>query len=497
MAVSKKRSNGSGSIYKRGDNFYLQYMQRDGKRKNITLKNSQGNHIRERREAEEAARKFLQEQQQLKEIETREEYLAELKVVRKLRARLLITLDNAFDLAQAKPHSRETSNRVLAVSRGYWFDFVDFVKSNYQLRTLDEVERMHADAYIAYIRKYGRWNKTISYDPNSCPRRKVFKDHERGGLLSHTTLNRYHSVCKSVFSFLLPDLGGEENPFAHIPPLKLEPVKRKIFTADELQIIFKNPPELLAGPLFVGRYTGLRLGDVLTLKWEYFEGITGYHGAIAPDFTGREISLIAQKTKTQVHVPVFPELNKVLQMQWKQTRRGEYVFPEMAELHLQKRHTKINTMIQNYLISCGITTRIEVEGRARKQTVKGFHSFRHTFSYEAEQKGVPASTIKRWLGHKRLAQTQHYQDHANKQASMEGLKLIMQNSIPVTSEPISGYSLRKERLLHLIQNASETTLAILETLIDNLPDNLPDTKQTQEPSAGHLVNGMNISKNVS
>lgn len=497
MAVSKKRSNGSGSIYKRGDNFYLQYMQKDGKRKNITLKNSQGNHIRERREAEEAARKFLQEQQQLKEIETREEYLAELKVVRKLKARLLITLDNAFDLAQAKPHSRETSNRVLAVSRGYWFDFVDFVKSNYQLRTLDEVERMHADAYIAYIRKYGRWNKTISYDPNTCPKRKVFKDYERGGLLSHTTLNRYHSVCKSVFSFLLPDLGGEENPFAHIPPLKLEPVKRKIFTEEELEIIFKNPPKLLVGPLFVGRYTGLRLGDVLALKWEYFEGITGYRGAIAPDFTGREISLIAQKTKTQVHVPVFPELNKVLQKQWKQTRRGEYVFPEMAELHLQKRYTKINTMIQNYLISCGITTRIEVEGRTRKQTVKGFHSFRHTFSYEAEQKGVPASTIKRWLGHKRLAQTQHYQDHANKQASMEGLKLIMQNSIPVTSELISGYSLRKERLLHLIQNASETTLAILETLIDNLPDNLPDANQTQESSAGHLVNGMNISKNVS
>ena len=190
-------------------------------------------------------------------------------------------------------------------------------------------------------------------------------------------------------------------------------------------------------------------------------------------------------------------MNKVLQKQWKQTRRGEYVFPEMAELHLQKRYTKINTMIQNYLISCGITTRIEVEGRTRKQTVKGFHSFRHTFSYEAEQKGVPASTIKRWLGHKRLAQTQHYQDHANKQASMEGLKLIMQNSLPATSEPISGYSLRKERLLHLIQNASETTLAILETLIDNLPDNLPDANQAQESSAGHLVNGMNISKNVS
>ena len=45
MAVSRKRSNGSGSIYKRGDNFYLQYMQKDGKRKNITLKNSQGNHL--------------------------------------------------------------------------------------------------------------------------------------------------------------------------------------------------------------------------------------------------------------------------------------------------------------------------------------------------------------------------------------------------------------------------------------------------------------------
>lgn len=33
MAVSKKRSNGSGSIYKRGDNFYLQYMQIGRKKK--------------------------------------------------------------------------------------------------------------------------------------------------------------------------------------------------------------------------------------------------------------------------------------------------------------------------------------------------------------------------------------------------------------------------------------------------------------------------------
>lgn len=36
-----------------------------------------------------------------------------------------------------------------------------------------------------------------------------------------------------------------------------------------------------------------------------------------------------------------------------------------------------------------------IEDRPERRAIKGFHSFHHTFSYGAEQMGVPPSTIKR------------------------------------------------------------------------------------------------------
>ena len=92
--------------------------------------------------------------------------------------------------------------------------------------------------------------------------------------MSNTTLNRYQSVCKAVFTFLLPDLGYslEENPFYYIKPLKLVPIDREIFSTDELQAIFRAPTPLMRGLFTIRICTGLRLGDVATLKWTEVEG---------------------------------------------------------------------------------------------------------------------------------------------------------------------------------------------------------------------------------
>lgn len=212
-------------------------------------------------------------------------------------------------------------------------------------------------------------------------------------LPARRTIKPYHPESLSfrlqkrvLISFAGHRIGFEENPFSHILPLKIGPVRRKIFTPDELDKIFESVPPLWEGPFYVGRYTGLRLGDALTIKWESIEGIPNRSVQQPPDFTCREISLITRKTKHDVHVPVFPELNPILQKQWKRSRHSEYIFPELAEMYLSNQKTKINNMIQNYLQSLGIVTRIQVEGRSKKQTIKGFHSFRHTFSYDAEQK---------------------------------------------------------------------------------------------------------------
>jgi hypothetical protein len=71
----KRKTNGSGSITKKNGHFYLQYYDVDGKRKTLTLKKASGKHITEQRAAEVAAKEFLDRQQKIQEIETREDYL--------------------------------------------------------------------------------------------------------------------------------------------------------------------------------------------------------------------------------------------------------------------------------------------------------------------------------------------------------------------------------------------------------------------------------------
>lgn len=190
-------------------------------------------------------------------------------------------MEDAFDLHLQKPHTRIASEKILKVSRRYWTDFVAYLQDNYGLKTLDSVERNHCESYIAYIRQNGRWDRKIRYIKANCPGRRAFRDYEFGGRLSNTTLNRYHSVCKAVFSYLSTDLGYtiEENPFFHIKPLKLEPIDREIFTEDELARLFENPPPLMRGLFTIGICTGLRLGDVATLRWDEIEMERSANGA--------------------------------------------------------------------------------------------------------------------------------------------------------------------------------------------------------------------------
>ncbi len=471
----KRKTNGSGSISKKNGHFYLQYYDRDGNRKTLTMKTPSGKHITEQRAAEAAAKNFLEQQNKIREIETREDYLESKAKLKKLKARLTITLETAFDLHLQKPHARVASHKILKISRRYWIDFVAFLQDKFDLHTLDEVERAHAEAYIAQIRKEGRWLRTIQYDKENCPLRRPFKDYEYGGMLSNTTLNRYQSVCKAVFTFLLPDLGYsvEENPFYYIKPLKLEPVEREIFSEKELQLIFENPPPLQRALFTVGICTGLRLGDVATLRWSDIE-YSFSEDEDTPVFFQKEIHRITRKTKTLVHIPIELELADFLAKQWPQSRYSDYVLPEAATMYLEH-HGVLNRRILGYLHSLGIVTQREVPGRKRMQSVKDFHSLRHCFCYYAGIRGVPLPIVQSIVGHLTQATTRHYQSHADRAARLQGIAL-MRGLISNEHEPASmAHSplkeVLRERITQFVNNATEIQLLQLNVIIDKLAAN--------------------------
>ena len=481
----KKKSHGSGSIRKNGQNghFYLQYYNAEGQRKTLTLKTLTGQYITEQRAAETAAREFMDRQKKIQDIETREDYLEQRAKLKKLKARLTITLDAAFDLHLLKPHTRIASHQVESVNRRYWMDFTAFLQDKYELTTLDEVEREHAEAYIAYIRKFGRWKRKIEYHKENCPKRKVFREYESGGLLSNTTLNRYQSVCKAVFSFLLSDLGYtlEENPFFHIKPLKLEPVERDIFSEEELQKIFVAPPPLQRGLFTLGICTGLRLGDVATLCWNEIEMTTVDEDG-KPQFFQHEIHRITRKTKTLVHIPIEQELADFLSQQWEKTRYDEYVLPEAAHMYLNQKGA-LNRRILGYLHSLGIATSKQVPGRKRMQSVKDFHSLRHCFCYYAGLRGVPLPIVQSIVGHLTAAMTRHYQSHADREARMKGIALMRGLFTEGKKPEAAVYSplndVLKERIIQFVNNATEIQLLQLNVIIDKLVANELHVEQPQ------------------
>ncbi len=460
----KRRNNGMGRVFKVQNKFYLQYTDIDGKRKCTPLKTVKNESISLRAEAEEAAKVFLDNKKKLVEIETREEYLSERAKLKKLKARLTITLDNAFDRHLTKPHARVASNGVLKVTRRYWEDFVSFVKDNYRLTTLDEVDKVHAEAYIAHIRRNGRWNTKISYVKKNCPVRKKFRDYDYGGSLSNTTLNRYHSTCKAVFSYLLSELGYtiEENPFHQIHPLKLNPEGRDIFTDEELHLIFENPPELIRQLFMIGIFTGLRLSDAATLRWTEIEQFSPL--AEEPDFLHREIIRLTIKTKTWVKIPIEHELNEFLKEQYQNSGQEEYIIPEAAELYYHRRNT-LNNRIQNYLNSLGIITQKKIPGRKKAQSVKGFHSLRHCFCYYAGIRGVPLPVIKSIVGHFSQSMTEHYQKHADKKARIEGLTRMRGLLTSYSVSNVLTYEQLRRRIAEYIESAPDQIVDKVHALL--------------------------------
>ena len=85
------------------------------------------------------------------------------------------------------------------------------------------------------------------------------------------------AVLQQVFGTLPEDAGLTENPFSAVPKLQRTPQCREAFSADELKRIgeaSRSDPFLY--PLFaIAAYTGLREGDICTLKWSEVSYETG------------------------------------------------------------------------------------------------------------------------------------------------------------------------------------------------------------------------------
>ncbi|MHA7129319.1 site-specific integrase [Algoriphagus namhaensis] len=234
---------------------------------------------------------------------------------------------------------------------------------------------------------------------------------------SHNTTVKYLANMKKIVLDCVRKGWLARDPFMNYKLAKKE-VHREALTEDELQRIAKKvfPTDRLnqIRDIFIfSCYTGLAYIDVRNLKKEQI--ITGIDG---------EKWLMTQRQKTQspTRLPLLPEALRIIK------KYSDHPAIEITDKVLPTpSNQKTNAYLKEIADLCGI----------RKELT--FHIARHTFATTITlANGVPLETVSKMLGHKSLAQTQHYAKILDHKVSeeMKALKEILNSKSNKSSKGI-------------------------------------------------------------
>ena len=386
---------------------------------------------REAEEFEKNLRKYVQEAAAKKDVKQLIEHFRE-----ELTGSKDILLTEAYERSLEKPKTRMPSEKQVRSKRSYWLDFVAFLQDRYpDLQKLSAVRPLHAEAYIQYLRKNGRFNKTVSYKGTVITQERSYQLQTE---LSSQTINTYQQVLTEVFQLLARDAGIAENPFSSIPRLKKNAETREAFSEEELGVIRDNLDDFTQ-PLFtIAIATALREGDICTLKWSEI------------DFKRDLIIKQMRKTGNMVEIPIMPPLRLYLLQLHTDSAESEYVLPKHAEMYLNN-SSGVSYRIKQFLENkCRITTTKTLEGRSRAVSVKDLHSCRHTFCYYAGLYGIPLSIVQSIVGHMTPEMTKHYSAHASLSAKREQMRQLPEFMMLTGLETRDDESAEREELHRLI-----------------------------------------------
>lgn len=186
--------------------------------------------------------------------------------------------------------------------------------------------------------------------------------------------------------------------------------KIKVFTKEEQRKVLKylNLDDVVDCVIFFTFYTGLRLGEVLGVKWKNINGnmidIVEQYGRVVKDGLNYEF----RKLKTVNGLRTIPLPEKVLQMLKKLPRNSELIFNTSGKGIDHKRPQRRITKICKEL---GIPHR-------------SFHSIRHSYATRLFELGVPIKTVQALMGHSDINTTMNVYTHVMNDTKIEALEKL-------------------------------------------------------------------------
>lgn len=187
----------------------------------------------------------------------------------------------------------------------------------------------------------------------------------------------YFSTFRGLLKIAYRDKMIKDNVNDYLDAIDTEDTKKEYLTIEEVRLLSVTPcaiPVLKSASLF-SCLTGLRISDILALKWE---------NIVPASEGGFCIRIRTDKTETEATLPISKEAMELC------GKRGTGKVFEGLERHMTQNPLK------RWIKDAGITKHIT------------FHCFRHTFATLQIAMGTDIYTVSKMLTHKNVSTTQIY-----------------------------------------------------------------------------------------
>jgi integrase len=226
--------------------------------------------------------------------------------------------------------------------------------------------------------------------------------------VSGSTVNRELALLKRMFNLAIDwDLFRDINPVRRVKFFRELNIGIRVVSPDEEGKLLRNAAPYIQDVIRFALNTGLRTGEIFTLRWSDV------------DFEKSILNVFAPKTQKTRAVPINSEARKVLEA-WALGRKSEFVF-----YNLETGKPLVD-------LKSGF-------GRAcRKAGIDGvsWHTLRHTFASRLVNRGVDIVTVQQLLGHSAITVTMRY-THTNldsKHAAVAKLEGFGDNLVTVCTK---------------------------------------------------------------
>ena len=219
------------------------------------------------------------------------------------------------------------------------------------------------------------------------------------------TINRMIALMKRIYNLAIREDMVLKNPCWKVAMLPEDNIRDRVLKINEFNRLIQELPDHLLPIVYVGYYTGMRLGEILGLTWKKVNMKNGF------------LDLEPSDTKTSEPRRIY--FNDVLWAIFQKANRVRQIDHDFVFTYKGK---PIRNIRKGFFNAC------------QRAGIKNFHfhDLRHTYNTNMRKAGVDQSVIMKLTGHKTLAMFNRYNtiDQDDAISAMDKLNafLEMQNS---------------------------------------------------------------------